>query len=282
MGVLVKWNDGNNYLGKKWIFGNLIGYNEHNKFFGEKMNATPDGRYKMAQLVRACRSLAEFCEAYGVPCVSGKDSMKNDSTRGGRKISIPPSLLFSVISKMNDITKSVTLDAKCPGDLVYVIGDTRPELGGSEYFSMLGATGNRVPEVDADKFIPMYRQVEKATDKRLFKSLITPSLGGLAVAFAKTALAGNLGLNLDLAKLPVAEDCQAVEKLFSESNGRFVATVSPDKAAEFEALFAGMPCSQIGVVSSEAELVIVDNGETLVNTALNELRKSYKDTLAQV
>ena len=147
---------------------------------------------------------------------------------------------------------------------------------------MLGATGNRVPQVDADKFIPLYHQVEKATDKQLFKSLITPSLGGLAVAFAKTAMGGNLGLKLDLAQLPTAEACLSVEKLFSESNGRFVATVSPADAAEFEALFAGMPCRKIGVVTPETELVILDGEETLVNTALNELRKSYKDTLAQV
>ena len=49
---------------------------------------TPDGRYKLAQLVRSAKALAELCEAYGVPCISGKDSMKNDSAMGGVKISV--------------------------------------------------------------------------------------------------------------------------------------------------------------------------------------------------
>jgi phosphoribosylformylglycinamidine (FGAM) synthase-like enzyme len=56
---------------------------------------TPDGAYKMAQLVRANQALYDVCVAYGVPLISGKDSMKNDSVRGGRKISIPPTLLVS-------------------------------------------------------------------------------------------------------------------------------------------------------------------------------------------
>ena len=72
---------------------------------------TPDGEYKLAQLVRANQALYDFTKLYKVPCISGKDSMKNDSTRGGRKISIPPSVLFSAISRMDDITKAVTLAA---------------------------------------------------------------------------------------------------------------------------------------------------------------------------
>ena len=105
---------------------------------------TPDGEYKLAQLVRANQALYDFTKLYKVPCISGKDSMKNDSTRGGRKISIPPSVLFSAISRMDDITKAVTLDAKHAGDAVYILGETHPELGGSEYFAMLNATGNSV------------------------------------------------------------------------------------------------------------------------------------------
>lgn len=76
---------------------------------------TPDGEYKLAQLVRANQALADYTKAFLVPCISGKDSMKNDSTRGGRKISIPPSLLFSMIAKMDDVSKAVTPDAKQPG-----------------------------------------------------------------------------------------------------------------------------------------------------------------------
>ena len=242
---------------------------------------TPDGEYKLAQLVRANEALYEYTKKYVVPCISGKDSMKNDSTRGGRKISIPPSLLFSVISKMNDIRLAITPDVKKAGDVVYVIGDTKAELGGSEYYSMLGATGNRVPEVDAEKFISLYKKVEEATSKRLFNSLITPGLGGLAVAFAKSAMAGRLGMEIDLDKIPSSEKCSGAELLFSESNGRFVATVSADKAAEFEALFAGYPVAKVGNVTSNESLNFkgaADSCEITLDSMLN----SYKGTLDNI
>ena len=64
---------------------------------------TPDGRYKLAQLVRACKALQQFSLAFGVPCISGKDSMKNDYTGGGEKISIPPTVLFSVMGVINNV-----------------------------------------------------------------------------------------------------------------------------------------------------------------------------------
>ena len=242
---------------------------------------TPDGEYKLAQLVRANEALYEYTKKYVVPCISGKDSMKNDSTRGGRKISIPPSLLFSVISKMDDIRLSITPDAKSAGDIVYVIGDTKAELGGSEYYSMLGATGNRVPEVDAEKFISLYGQVVKATKARLFNSLITPGLGGLAVAFAKTAMAGRLGLDIDLDAVPASEKCSAAELLFSESNGRFVATVAASKAQEFETLFAGYPVAKVGVVTSDGSVAFAKDGKKSV-VSVEAMLNSYKGTLDNI
>ena len=216
---------------------------------------TPDGEYKLAQLVRANQALADYTKKFMVPCISGKDSMKNDSTRGGRKISIPPSLLFSVISKMDDVTKAVTPDAKKAGDLVYVIGMTRPELGGSEYFAMLGATGNNVPKVDAERALATYRAVSNATDAELVHSLTTPALGGLGVAFARVAMAGRLGLEIDLGAIP-AENCSELEVLFSESNSRFVATVPPEKKQEFETMLAGVVFAEVGKVIPEQKLVL--------------------------
>ncbi len=85
---------------------------------------TPDGEYKLAQLVRANQALYDYCKAFGVPLISGKDSMKNDYLIGGTKISIPPTVLISALGKIDDIRKAITMDAKRSGDLVYVLGDT--------------------------------------------------------------------------------------------------------------------------------------------------------------
>jgi len=243
---------------------------------------TPDGEYKMAQLVRANQAIYDYTKAFLVPCISGKDSMKNDSTRGGRKISIPPSLLFSTIAKMDDIRKAVTLDAKNAVDLVYVIGETKAELGGSEYFAMLNATGNAVPAVNAEKAKAIYCAVSSATEAELAASLHTPALGGLAIAFAKTAMGGRLGLFIDLDKVPGASALNELEILFSESNSRFVATVRKENAAAFEAKLAGIPFAKVGEVTAEPELRITRAGSAVASVKVADMVADYKRTLDHI
>ncbi len=241
---------------------------------------TPDGEYKLAQLVRSTRALAEICEAYGVPCISGKDSMKNDSTMGGVKISIPPTLLFSAIAKIDDVTKAVTVDVKSPGAQVYLLGQTRDELGGSEYHRHLGEKiGNRVPRVLSAQTLPLYRSVQQAIDQQLLESCHSPTRGGLAVALARTAMAGELGLDLDLDEAPDLRQLNTAAALFSESAGRYVVTVAEQKAAAFEALLPSGSWSQLGQVLSEPTLQVRHQGQTVVQAALAQLKQAWKETL---
>jgi len=242
---------------------------------------TPDGEYKLAQLVRANRAIYDYTKKYLVPCISGKDSMKNDSTRGGRKISIPPSLLFSVISKMDDVSKAVSFDFKQEGDLIYVLGETRAELGGSEYYNMMDAVGNRVPKVDAESAIALYNKVSAACEKGLVNSLATPALGGLAVTFAKCAMGGMLGAEIDLDAVAAEDGCSALEVWFSETNSRFVATVAREKQAEFEAALAGCVFAKVGEVTSTSSLKVTGRGAGC-DIELDALSKSYKTTLDRV
>lgn len=243
---------------------------------------TPDGEYKLAQLVRANQSLYDYAKAFKVPCISGKDSMKNDSTRGGRKISIPPTVLFSALAKMDDIGKAITLDVKNPGDLVYVIGSTKSELGGSEYYAMLGATGNNVPKVDAKKSTAIYNAVSGITGKGLASSLHTPAIGGLAAGFAKIAIAGRLGLEIDLAKIPADGELPAEEILFSESNSRFIMTVPAENRTKVEKLLRNIPYGIAGKVLKGETLNVSIGGRKLFSAGLAELIKSYKGTLAGI
>ncbi|MCP3964909.1 MAG: phosphoribosylformylglycinamidine synthase [Lentisphaerae bacterium] len=243
---------------------------------------TPDGEYKLAQLVRANQALYDYTKAFKVPCISGKDSMKNDSTRGGRKISIPPTVLFSAISKMDNIRKAVTLDAKFADDLVYVIGDTANELGGSEYYFMLNETGNNVPQVDSAKAISIYGAVAKVTEAELANSLHTPALGGLGVAFAKVAMGGRFGMDIDADKIPTNDELTLQQKLFSESNSRFVMTVSPDNAGKVEALLAGVPFAQVGKVVNTKSLEFRSKGAKVTNISLDAILNGYKNTLDQI
>ena len=112
---------------------------------------TPDGRFKLAQLVRANRELERVCRAYRLPCVSGKDSMKNDYGTGPDKISIPPTLLFSLFGDHPDVRKTATSDFKFAGDKIYLVGESKQELGASELAFMMtengqaGGVGGHVP-----------------------------------------------------------------------------------------------------------------------------------------
>src|SRR3989339_226578 len=122
----------------------------------------PDGDYKLAQLIRANEALYDITTAYGVPCISGKDSMKNDYQIGSVRISVPPTLLFSTIGKIEDVRKAVTMDIKKPGDLVYVLGKTWRELGGSEWYAQNGAIGNSVPKVRPKTAKLLYQRLSLA------------------------------------------------------------------------------------------------------------------------
>jgi phosphoribosylformylglycinamidine synthase len=202
---------------------------------------------------------------------------------GGRKISIPPTVLFSTIGRMPDVAKAVTLDVKRQGDLVYVIGITRAELGGSEFLAYAAnATGNAVPKVDAVLAKTIYERVVATTQAELCHSLHTPALGGLGCAFAKKAIGGHLGLDLDLSAVPTAGELTPVEVLFSESNSRFVATVGPRDRERFEQLLGEVPHALVGRVTLAPDVVMHWGDRRLCRLSVDDLTAAYTRTLGQV
>ncbi|MCL1890410.1 MAG: AIR synthase-related protein, partial [Desulfovibrionaceae bacterium] len=187
----------------------------------------PDGPYKLAQLVRACQALDDFCRDYGIPCISGKDSMKNDYSGGGQKISIPPTLLFSLLGFMDDASRAVSSDFKNPGDAVFVLGMTGRELGGSELARHLKHNGGHAPKVHAGEAMLRYRTLHQAMQKGLVNACHDLSDGGLAVALAEMALAGRLGADLNLDLLPASGEPTLTELLYSESASRLLVCPPP-------------------------------------------------------
>jgi len=244
---------------------------------------TPDGEYKAAQLVRANKALYDYCLAFGVPLISGKDSMKNDYQIGDTKISIPPTVLFSVIGKIEDIRKGVTMDAKRSGDLVYLLGITRNELGASEYYDMLGHLGKNVPAVDAASALQRYRSLNQAQKRGLLASCHDLSDGGLGVALAETAFAGGFGMHVDLRKVKCDEVLREDAVLFSESASRLLVTVKPENKAAFESIFAGQDLSPLGTVTEDRELRIVGlGGEILVRSHIDDLKEAWQAPLREM
>ena len=242
---------------------------------------TPDGLYKLAQLVRANMGLFDITRVYGVPCISGKDSMKNDTIIGGVKISIPPTLLFSVISKIEDVRMAVTMDAKRPGDLVYVLGTTYPELGGSEYYAMKGFIGTNPPRVKIEEAKRRYIALSNAMRKGLVASCHDCSDGGLAVCLAETAFSGDLGMAIDLDRVP-QEGCSRLDTLlFSESQSRFVVTVKREMKEAFERTMEGTGgISLVGEVQESKELLFTKSGKVVMREDLDGLKHAWKRPLS--
>ena len=246
----------------------------------------PDRAHKLAQLVRACQGLYDFCKAYGVPLISGKDSMSNDCTLTDPPISVPPTLLISVLGRISDLSRAVTLDLKAPGDALYILGDTREELGGSEFYRLYGQMkrgrayiGNAVPRVDAAKARGMYRALHRAMAEGLVRSCHAPGLGGLAVAVLRKAFAGELGVEVDLGAIP-GDAASAVSLLFSESSCRFLVTVAPQAQRAFAESLSGQSCARIGTVTEAQQLRIRGrDGRLIVERDLPALKKVWKERL---
>jgi phosphoribosylformylglycinamidine synthase len=248
----------------------------------------PDGKFKAAQLVRACRALKELCLAYGIPLLSGKDSMYVDGHLPGRygethKVSALPTMQFSAVSVIPDIGRCVTMDFKAAGDLVYVFGTTRDELGGSEYYAHFGATGLNVPRVRPEAFIPAYRALAQAIAAGLVASAHGVYRGGLGVHFALAAMGGGCGARLDLGRLPAEGVARDDTLLFSESAGRLIVTIAPRHRAAFEALTDGLPCRCIGEVTAEAVLRVTGlAGEAVLAAETAALKAAWQSTFGDL
>ncbi|MGK0289134.1 MAG: phosphoribosylformylglycinamidine synthase II [bacterium] len=240
---------------------------------------TPDGKYKMAQLIRANKALYEYAVGFGVPCISGKDSMKNDAVLDGQKISILPTVLFSTVGKVQDVRKCITMDVKQPKDLVYLIGETFDELGGSEYYHQKGFLGANVPKVNLEKAKNRYHKVAEAIQQGLVASNHDCSDGGAAVALAEIAFAGGYGLDLKLDEVIQASQLRADKFFFSESQSRFVLTVRPENKEKFEAIMNGDSIFYLGEVKEGSKLQFKLDGKSILDEDLDTLKDSWQATL---
>ena len=228
---------------------------------------------RLGQLKHAAKGCYEFATAFGTPFISGKDSMFNDfsgydAENNPVKISVPPTLLISSIGIHQDVSKAVSLDAKVAGDLVYVIGETREELGGSEYFAHLGSIGNTVPGLDAAAARERYGRLTEAISRELIASACPVSHGGLGTTLAKVAIAGQLGMDLTL-----DAGMRPDYFLFSESLGRFVVTVAPDNKRAFERI-VGTGATLLGRVGGRS--LRITARKLLLDLAVDDLEAAYK------
>ncbi len=234
----------------------------------------------LGTLVRAALACHDGAVALGTPFISGKDSLNNEfsfaDANGQRQtIAIPPSLLISALGQVDDVAKCVTMDLKQAGNLLYQVGTTKNELGGSHFALVNNLTGGQVPVVDFDVARQTFEAIHRSIQAGCIVSCHDLSEGGLAVAAAEMAFAGGLGASIDLDQVSpgLASDrngtIPTVVLLFAESNSRFLCEVPPHCAARFEELLAGLPVCRIGEVRHDQEFVMECNQEESPRIQLN-------------
>jgi phosphoribosylformylglycinamidine synthase II len=232
-------------------------------------------------LARAAQACYDGAMAFGTPFVSGKDSLNNEfECEDGTRISIPSTLLISAISIVDDISKCVTMDAKKASNLLFIVGETKNELGGSHYYKINGHIGAGVPKLDLEKAPKIAAKISTAIAGGLVVSCHDCSEGGLAVALAEMAFAGGLGIEADLRGLPCGKDCRRTDaQLFSESNSRYIVEVEPDKYNAFAKMMLNLPFGQIGKVTEDKTLVIkTQDGKNVIETDIVTLKQAWQKT----
>lgn len=261
----------------------------------------PDKPDRLGNLVRAAYGCYDVAKGFGVPFISGKDSLNNEYSVKSKSLAIPGTLLISAVAVMQDINKTVSMYVKSPGNLIYVVGSTHlDELGGSHYYDILGFIGKNVPKVFPKKARSAFQALSRATSLGLIQAMHDCSEGGIGVAASEMAFAGGLGMEIFLGEVPCASKSQIPNPpaiagsrqrrdksqkrndfiLFSESNSRFIVEVERKNQKEFQKVLKGIPFGLIGCVSNKKDFKVFGlDGKICAKANIDELKKTWQRPL---
>jgi phosphoribosylformylglycinamidine synthase len=235
----------------------------------------PEYEDRLGGLVYASRACYDVGKTYGTPFVSGKDSLYNESPLGP----VTPTLLITALGIVPDIREAVTMDLKEAGNHLYIVGETKPELGGSEYYHLHGHLGASVPRLEPEKNIQAYERIGEAMDSGYVRACHDLSEGGLGVASAEMAFTGGLGLDMDILAVPVSQGMRDDLLLFSESNGRLLVEVPTEYTDAFEEVMGDSVFARIGEVNEEKAMTVRKGADALFKIPLDDLIGSWKTPL---
>jgi phosphoribosylformylglycinamidine synthase subunit PurL len=217
------------------------------------------------------RGMADACEAFGVPVISGNVSFYNESF--GKPIYPTPTV--GLVGVLEDASVRVTSHFKNAGDVVVLLGETESELGGSEYLKVVhDVVSGMPPRCDVGEQVEIHEALLEAIEAGLVRSAHDCSEGGIAVALAECCIIGGLGADIHL-----DDDLPPVDSLFSETQGRIVLTCAEGDAAALTDIFVrrAVPFSVIGEVGGE-RLVVEDK----LDVALEALGEAWMGTLERL
>jgi phosphoribosylformylglycinamidine synthase len=256
----------------------------------------------LGSLVRAALACHDLALALGTPFISGKDSLNNefrytDASGARQTIAVPPSLLISALGQIADVSRAITMDLKTAENLLYQVGATKDELGGSHFALIESLAGGHVPKVNPPMAKATFAALHRAIEAGLVRACHDLSEGGLAVAVAEMALAGGLGARVFLEQIPhqlsALDAASSSEKsplrnatlLFSESNSRFLCEVPADAAEIFEQIMGDVPMAVVGEVLATPRLQIVSadpaNPVNVIDIDIADLKDAWQAPLRQ-
>jgi len=245
----------------------------------------PDKPDRLAGIVRAAQACYDFSKYYQTPFISGKDSLNNEYKVKGRSIPIAGTLLISAISVIEDVNKVVSSDLKEAGNLLYCLGATYDELGGSHYYDILEELGADVPRVNKKIAKDIMDSLSKATERKIVCAAHDCSEGGIGVALSEMAFSGGFGAEISLKEVPFSTINGLKKKrddvvLFSESNSRFIVEVKRENQKEFEKIIKGLPFGLVGCVIPQPYLKIFGlEGKIVLHDNIWELKENWQKTL---
>jgi phosphoribosylformylglycinamidine synthase len=235
----------------------------------------------LGALIEAAQACYDIAKVYETPFVSGKDSLYNEFEYEGKVIAIPHTLLISAMGIVDDVKRSTSMDFKQAGDLIYVVGETKNEMGGSAYLDTKGFIGNSVPKVEPVKAKALMQKLSQASEKGLVKACHDCSEGGIGVAAAEMAFAGGLGAAISLKSVPVSEKFTRDDFiLFSESNSRFIVEVAAKDKEKFEKTLKDVSFANIGTTNDTGKFEVTgSNGKKLVSETIGDLKEAWQKPL---
>jgi len=229
------------------------------------------------QFTQACRGIADACRALDTPVTGGNVSFYNENPAGA----VDPTPVVGMVGLLARADRAVPSHARARGDVVFVLGETRAELGASQLWDALyGFVGGGPPRVDLAAERRLVDYLGTAAERGLLRSAHDCSQGGLGVALAEVAMGdayAETGFGLDVDLTSYALRLTPYEVLFSESHGRAVVTCPPERATAVAALAQelGVPAQRVGAVGEPGGAVRVRLRDAALEHPVERLREVY-------
>ncbi len=247
------------------------------------ITGVPDEKI-IGQLDRMADAAYEISCEWKMPFVSGKDSLSSTyKYPDKRTITIPPVLCISAFAPVYNITKTISSDFKKEGNLIYIIGETLKELGGSIYYDIHGELGSSVPIVNPKTALKIFNSIHKIISNGFAVSCHDLSEGGLSVSLLEMCFGGDCGAEIDIFSIPRPANLNKInEILFSESCSRFLIEVQPNKKKYVENILKNLPFACLGRVLKDKTLNIKSAKNEILSYDINTLKKAWQKPMKEI